>query len=162
MLSGPHAASCRRSPFPGTQPEEEEGGGHHEGTEATDDDDDDDEEECQSPCSSEEDYEEVVVEPRNLNDVTISAGKTSLWNSISSDHPEAQGERRTKSSRKRDVIAQACPADSFEKSSEEASISQSDDDTPAAGSAPETQVYPSVRVEPTASLWIHCSSVYLQ
>ncbi|XP_051933692.1 C2 domain-containing protein 3 [Hippocampus zosterae] len=136
VIAGPHAASRHRPPpFPSSQPEEEEAGGHDEGTEATDED-----EECQSTCSSEDDYEEVVVEPRNLNDVTISTGKTSLWNSISSERPEARGERRAKSSRKGEVIAWGCPADGFDKSSEEASISQSDDDTPAAGSAPENQV----------------------
>ncbi|XP_077422726.1 C2 domain-containing protein 3 isoform X2 [Vanacampus margaritifer] len=130
MISSPHVASCPRSPFPTSQSEEEEAGEHHEEAGVTDDDED-----RKSLCSSEdeeeeEDYDEVVVEPRHLNEVTISTDKTSLWNSILSDrdNPEAQDESRTKSSRKQEV----------DKSSEEASISQRDDDddtTTAAGAA---------------------------
>ncbi|XP_077350359.1 LOW QUALITY PROTEIN: C2 domain-containing protein 3 [Festucalex cinctus] len=136
MISSPHVASCPRSPFPTSQPEEEEACGHDEEAGVTDDD-----EERKSQCSEEEeeDYEEVVVEPRHLNEVTISTDKTDLWNSILSDrdNPEAQEESRTKSSRKQEVD---------KSSQEESSISQSDDDddtTTAAGAAgptPEKQV----------------------
>ncbi|XP_061683226.1 C2 domain-containing protein 3 isoform X2 [Syngnathoides biaculeatus] len=152
MSSSVGSSSCRRLPFPASQPEEEEDDGCNKEPEATDNDDEDDEEddeEHKSQCSTEdeeEDYEEEVVEPRHLNEVTFSTDKTSPWNSILSDRdlPEAQDEMN--SSRKQD-LSQRRRADSFDKSSEAASNSQSDDgDTTGATAArsgrsmPENQV----------------------
>ncbi|XP_054649779.1 C2 domain-containing protein 3 isoform X3 [Dunckerocampus dactyliophorus] len=107
-------------------------------------------EECKSPCGSEgddeeEDYDEFVVKPRHLNEVTTLTDKTSPWNSILSDSapvssgsPEAEESQVHKdesqiqsqdSGRKHArEESRRCSADSFRDSSEEASDSGSDED----------------------------------
>ncbi|XP_061536890.1 C2 domain-containing protein 3 isoform X3 [Phycodurus eques] len=137
MRSTLGSSSCQRPPFPTSQPEEEEDGGRNKEAEATDDDDDDEqEEEHKSQCSTEdEDYEEEVVEPRHLNEVTFSTDKTSPWNSFLSDQDTPEPQDETKSSRKQEVVAQRRRADSFDKSSEAASNSQSDDEDDNTGAA---------------------------
>ncbi|XP_077467505.1 C2 domain-containing protein 3 isoform X1 [Stigmatopora argus] len=116
-------SSCPRSPVPSSQSAEEEDGGHGEEDEVEDG-------ECKSNFSSEEeeeDYEEVVLEPRHLNEFTFSSDKTTPSNSILSE----QGESQTKSGKKQDVVVQCRRADSLEELSVdfgEASSSPSNDD----------------------------------
>ncbi|XP_049582446.1 C2 domain-containing protein 3 isoform X2 [Syngnathus scovelli] len=121
--SSPHAASSRQPSFPTSQPEEKES----EEAESTDGDG-----ECRSRCSSEEeeeDYEEVVVEPRHLNELPISTQKSALQNSVPS-HPD---QSRTKSGGGQEAVAHDRPPDSMDESSEDASISPSEDDAVGAG-----------------------------
>ncbi|XP_061828586.1 C2 domain-containing protein 3 isoform X5 [Nerophis lumbriciformis] len=103
---------------------------------------------CRSPCSSEddeEDYEEFVVEPRHLNELTTLTDKTSPWNSIVSDSvsiasecPEAelsqdnedksQNERQESIRKDAGEASQSDSSDSFDDLSEVASDSDSDQD----------------------------------
>ncbi|XP_061733331.1 C2 domain-containing protein 3-like isoform X3 [Nerophis ophidion] len=103
---------------------------------------------CRSPCSSEddeEDYEEFVVEPRHLNELTTLTDKTSPWNSIVSDSvsiasecPEAElsqdNEDKSQNKRQESIrkdageASQSHSSDSFDGLLEEASDTDSDQD----------------------------------